>query len=363
LAVSNGKGGLLLAGITSWGIGCADGYDVGIYTRVSSFYQWINRMLTTVQATAVGTAAIVLDTISLGTWSVRKYKVLVPRGLKAAHFRLIYRLNGSTNDRAELLIKFEKPDHDCVSWATPKAERCSFISPLEGLYNIQVSTYSRSITQAVLQITYESLKAVQSMSFTVNGQTIQANEKIYFLAFPTIPGTRFQASITASQAQLPSPRLQLKDGYEVFSLASGPYPTEIDQSTTSTATSIVVIGDYSTSSQFDLAISYKSLWNIPTSFVTLDYSLRNTWNYQKYPINVKLQVGSELGIRIYLIYGNIEVFALAGGTITVWSCKPGAGKVSFCNGIIPQENPDTIVVQVKVYYKSSFDIRIIYDPA
>jgi len=45
LSVKGPDGSWQLAGITSWGIGCGDGYSPGVYTRISEFRFWIRNVI------------------------------------------------------------------------------------------------------------------------------------------------------------------------------------------------------------------------------------------------------------------------------------------------------------------------------
>eukprot|EP00090_Calanus_glacialis_P013655 TRINITY_DN22310_c0_g1_i1.p1 TRINITY_DN22310_c0_g1~~TRINITY_DN22310_c0_g1_i1.p1 ORF type:complete len:357 (+),score=90.67 TRINITY_DN22310_c0_g1_i1:218-1288(+) len=45
LSVKGRDGSWVLAGITSWGIGCGEGYKPGVYTRISEFRFWISNVI------------------------------------------------------------------------------------------------------------------------------------------------------------------------------------------------------------------------------------------------------------------------------------------------------------------------------
>lgn len=45
LSVKDRDGSWVLAGITSWGIGCGNGYSPGVYTRISEFRTWIRKVI------------------------------------------------------------------------------------------------------------------------------------------------------------------------------------------------------------------------------------------------------------------------------------------------------------------------------
>ncbi|NNB84444.1 trypsin-like serine protease [Corallococcus exiguus] len=68
----------MLAGIVSWGYGCADASYAGMYGRASSFASWIN---TTINAPQQPTQTLLNQTgISGAASSFKHYAITVPAG-------------------------------------------------------------------------------------------------------------------------------------------------------------------------------------------------------------------------------------------------------------------------------------------
>lgn len=45
MVVQRQDGRFMLSGVISWGIGCAEKNQPGVYTRISEFKDWINQIL------------------------------------------------------------------------------------------------------------------------------------------------------------------------------------------------------------------------------------------------------------------------------------------------------------------------------
>ena len=45
MVVQQEDGRFMLSGVISWGIGCAEKNQPGVYTRISQFSSWINQIL------------------------------------------------------------------------------------------------------------------------------------------------------------------------------------------------------------------------------------------------------------------------------------------------------------------------------
>jgi urokinase plasminogen activator len=45
MVVQREDGRFMLSGVISWGIGCAEKNQPGVYTRISEFHDWIQQIL------------------------------------------------------------------------------------------------------------------------------------------------------------------------------------------------------------------------------------------------------------------------------------------------------------------------------
>jgi len=68
LVVQDSDGFFHIAGVTSWGYGCADGYP-GVYTRVSSYFSWMQKTIS--------------DTDPSATWTTPAASWTVPPAMKS----------------------------------------------------------------------------------------------------------------------------------------------------------------------------------------------------------------------------------------------------------------------------------------
>ncbi|MBL8740442.1 MAG: trypsin-like serine protease, partial [Myxococcales bacterium] len=154
LVVPNGAGGVILAGVVSWGNGCADPQYPGLYGRVSSFATWIEQNTGIVGGVSGGggggggggepapTQTVLINEAALSgtTGSWKDYQVTVPSG----QAQLRVDTFGGTGDADLYVRRTAKPtqqSYDCRPYLNGNNESCTITNPVAGTYYISIRAY------------------------------------------------------------------------------------------------------------------------------------------------------------------------------------------------------------------------------